>query len=171
MRILDTHLCVVFLPPFLPPLSFFFFFRFYLFLERGEGREKKRERNMDVREKHWLVASYTSADQGPNLQPRHVPRPGIGLATFHFVGWCPTNWVTPVRAPRRFFLCDIVLGDLALSTQEREGRIFWSQTHPAWNPASTACCCVCFSVGFFICKMLIMTTFAPFLPNVCHLCA
>ena len=24
----------------------------YLFLERGEGREKERERNIDVREKH-----------------------------------------------------------------------------------------------------------------------
>ena len=32
---------------------------FYLLLERGEGREKKRERNIDVREKHRSVASYT----------------------------------------------------------------------------------------------------------------
>ena len=29
----------------------------YLFLERREGREKERERNIDVREKHWSVAS------------------------------------------------------------------------------------------------------------------
>ena len=28
----------------------------YLFLERGEGREKERERNVHVREKHYLVA-------------------------------------------------------------------------------------------------------------------
>ena len=30
----------------------------YLFLERREGREKERERNIDVREKHPLVASH-----------------------------------------------------------------------------------------------------------------
>ena len=38
-----------------------FFLRFYLLLEREEGREKKRERNMDVWdvwEIHWLVASH-----------------------------------------------------------------------------------------------------------------
>ena len=29
----------------------------YLFLERGEGREKKMERNINVWEKHWSVAS------------------------------------------------------------------------------------------------------------------
>ena len=29
----------------------------HLFLERGEGREKERERNINVREKHQLVAS------------------------------------------------------------------------------------------------------------------
>ena len=31
----------------------------YLFLERWEGKEKERERNTDVLEKHWLVASQT----------------------------------------------------------------------------------------------------------------
>ena len=35
------------------------FKRFYLFLERGEGREKDRERNIDVREIHQSVASRT----------------------------------------------------------------------------------------------------------------
>ena len=30
----------------------------YLFLERGEGREKDRERNIDVQEKHQLVDSH-----------------------------------------------------------------------------------------------------------------
>ena len=46
-------------------LSFFT----YLFLERGEGREKERERNSDVREKHQSAASGTHPDWGP--------RPGI----------------------------------------------------------------------------------------------
>ena len=47
-----------------------YFLRFYLFLERGEGREKERERNINVREIHPLVASLMHPNQGPNLQPR-----------------------------------------------------------------------------------------------------
>ena len=31
----------------------------YLFLERGKGREKERERNIDVWEKHWLPLAHT----------------------------------------------------------------------------------------------------------------
>ena len=53
---------------------FILFLRFYLSLERGEEREKKRERNIDVRGKHILtVASRTHPDRGLNSQPRHVP--------------------------------------------------------------------------------------------------
>ena len=33
----------------------------YLFLVRGKGREKKRERNIDEREKRGLVASHMRA--------------------------------------------------------------------------------------------------------------
>ena len=48
-------------------LSFFFFEDFiYLFLERGEGKEKGRETSMCgclSRAPYW----------GPGLQPRHVP--------------------------------------------------------------------------------------------------
>ena len=50
----------------------FFFFKI-LVLERGEGRERERERNIDGREKHQSVASHTHPNQGPNLQPRHMP--------------------------------------------------------------------------------------------------
>ena len=39
-------------------LLLLFFLRFYLSLEREEGREKE-ERNIDISEKHWLVASRT----------------------------------------------------------------------------------------------------------------
>ena len=45
----------------------------YLFLERGEGREKVMGRNIDVQEKYRLLASRTHRNQGLNLQPRHVP--------------------------------------------------------------------------------------------------
>ena len=39
-------------------------------LGTGERRERERERNIDVREKHRLVASHTRPFQGPNPQPR-----------------------------------------------------------------------------------------------------
>ena len=38
------------------------------FREKGE-----REKHINVRKKHWLIASYTSPDQGLNLQPGYVP--------------------------------------------------------------------------------------------------
>ena len=44
-----------------------------LILERGEGREREWERNIDVREKHRSVASHMCPVGEPNLQPRHVP--------------------------------------------------------------------------------------------------
>ena len=36
----------------------------YWLLEKGEGREKERERNIDVRQKHGPVASHRHPDQG-----------------------------------------------------------------------------------------------------------
>ena len=48
----------------------------YLFLERRKGREKERERNIDVGKKHHSVASRMCLDRGPeptNPQPRHMP--------------------------------------------------------------------------------------------------
>ena len=52
-----------------------------LFLEREEKQEVK-ERNIDVREKHRLVASFLP---GPNPQLWHMPWPGMKLANFHFL--------------------------------------------------------------------------------------
>ena len=48
--------------------SFLFFFKdcIYLFLERGEGREKEGRRNINV----WLPFVHP---QPPGPQPRHVP--------------------------------------------------------------------------------------------------
>ena len=45
----------------------------YLVLERWEGREKKRERNTDVREIPQSVGYLTPPTGGPGPQPRHVP--------------------------------------------------------------------------------------------------
>ena len=46
----------------------FYFFKgfIYLFLERGEGREKERERNIDVQEIHWSVAFHMPPTGDPN---------------------------------------------------------------------------------------------------------
>ena len=65
----------------------------YWFLERGEGRERERERNVAVREKHWPVASCTHAP----WQDRTY-NPGMcEAATFQFAVWC-SNWATPAKA-------------------------------------------------------------------------
>ena len=68
----------------IPGLFFFFKILFYFlkFLQRGEGRE--RERNINVREKHKSIAFPTRPNQGPGLEPRHVPWLGSKQATFHF---------------------------------------------------------------------------------------
>ena len=63
-----------------------------MFLERGEGREKERERNI-----HVGCLSHTPF-WGPGLQPRHVPRMGIEPVTLWFTGWCSVHWATPTRA-------------------------------------------------------------------------
>ena len=45
----------------------------YLFLEQGEGREKQRERTIDVREIHGSVAAHTHPHPGTEPQPVQVP--------------------------------------------------------------------------------------------------
>ena len=65
-----------------------------LILERGRGRE----RNINMKEKHWLVASHTDPDQRGNcnlsmcLYQESNPRP------FGFWDDTPTDWSTPARA-------------------------------------------------------------------------
>ena len=54
------------------------FLKIYLFLERGEQREKEWERNINV----WL--SLTRSHWGPGPQPKHVPQLRIQPATLWF---------------------------------------------------------------------------------------
>ena len=42
-------------------------------------------------------------NQGPVLQPRHVPWLGIKPATLWFTGWHSVHWATPVRDSPHFF--------------------------------------------------------------------
>ena len=70
----------------------------YLFIERGEGREKERERNIAVWEMYWLVSCLLhNPNWGPGPQPRRVPWLGIELVTFLVTGWHLIHWATPAR--------------------------------------------------------------------------
>ena len=63
-----------------------YIFKIFYFLDRGEGREKEREKNIDVWEKH-----LTCPNQGPGLQPTHLPWLVIEPVTFQFVGQRPAT--------------------------------------------------------------------------------
>ena len=72
-----------------------FFKKKTLFIFREKGMEGEREG-----EKHRSVISclsYTSS-QGPDLQPRHVPRPEVKWASFQLADQYSVHWTTPARA-------------------------------------------------------------------------
>ena len=73
------------------------FLRFYLFLDRGEGRVKEGEGHHCVKETLIGCLSH-SPNRGLGLQPSRVPWPGIKPATFCLSGWCATKWTIRVRA-------------------------------------------------------------------------
>ena len=85
--------------------SFVFrFVKLYLFIYLfiwEEGREEERERNIDVREKHWLAAFWPG--WGPKPQPWHVPWLEIQPVTTRFAGQRPTSWATPARVAQCSF--------------------------------------------------------------------
>ena len=66
----------------------------YLFLEKGEGKE---------REKHQCVVASRAPYWGPSPQPRHVPWLGIGLQILWFIGPHSIHWAIPARALCAFF--------------------------------------------------------------------
>ena len=69
-------------------IIFYLHLRTCLLILAGGWGKRKRERNINAREKHWLVASPMCLDQGPNPKPRHVPWPGTEFMIFRFMGWC-----------------------------------------------------------------------------------
>ena len=75
------------------PAKLWFLKGFYLLLERREGREKERERNINA----WLPFLHP-LHWGPGPQPRHVPWLEIEPATLWFTGQHSILWATPVRA-------------------------------------------------------------------------
>ena len=84
----------------------FFFFFFFLLLFRETGRDRRREKNIDVGEKHRLVAFCRHWDWGiihtqtggSNPPPRCEPWLGIEPLTFWLWDDLPTNWATLARA-------------------------------------------------------------------------
>ena len=82
--------------------STYIFLRFYLFiLDRGEGREKDKERNINV----WLPLVHPLLGTWSGLQPRHVPWLGIKMATLGFADRCSIHWDTPSRA--KIFILEV----------------------------------------------------------------
>ena len=65
--------------------------RTYLLILEGE---EERKRNINVREKQWLVVSHTCSDLGSYLQPRYLLQPGIEPTTFGVGDNALTNWAT-----------------------------------------------------------------------------
>ena len=68
---------------------------FINFWERRLGRERERERNIDVGEKHWSVACQMHPDQESNPGP------------FGVLDNVPTNWATQ---PGLLFLKLLLVG-------------------------------------------------------------
>ena len=64
---------------------------FIYFLREDKAGEKERVKNIYAGDKHLSVTSWTPPNHRLNLQPRHMPWPGIELATFHFTGQCPNQ--------------------------------------------------------------------------------
>ena len=72
---------------------FALFFFFLLIPERGEGREKERGRNIDVRGKHRSLASCMSPHWGPNSQPRAYALTGNRTCDLLLCGMTPNQLI------------------------------------------------------------------------------
>ena len=85
-------------------------------------RERERNRNIHMREKHWPVSSHTCPNQGWNPQPRYVTWSGIELielANFWSTGWHSIPLSHTARGLRKTF-----------KKMFLEGKIYWQQIPP-----------------------------------------
>ena len=96
---------------------FLIFRKIYLFLERGEGREKER-RETCVRDT-LIGCLLHNLNWVPGLQLRHVPWLGIELATFQFTGRHLIHWATPSRAIylKKFFFYLLIFRESELASE------------------------------------------------------
>ena len=74
-------------------LSLLLFFKDFMYLSLGirGGGERKRDRNINARDKRWPGASRIRPDQGQDSPPRHVLQLGIEPAAFCFAEQHPTT--------------------------------------------------------------------------------
>ena len=63
----------------------------YLFLERREGRKQERDRNISVREKHWLVASLYMPQPGTEPAIQQCALTGNQACNLSFCGMMPNQ--------------------------------------------------------------------------------
>ena len=83
--------------------------------KRGEGRDRERQRNIDVREKHPSVVPLTLPNQGLNPQAKHVPWPRIEPMTFPIMRW-HSNQLSHTARTR----CQLLRGERALYIELKE---------------------------------------------------
>ena len=67
------------------------------------GGEKESERETSIGNIRCVVASHAHPNRGLGLEPRHVPRLGINLATLWLTGPHSIHWATPARVEWGFF--------------------------------------------------------------------
>ena len=77
----------------------------YLFLDTGREGERQEEKHQCEREASVGCLSH-SPNQGPT-QPRHVPWPGIELATLWFASQHSIHWVPQARAVSWLFMTNM----------------------------------------------------------------
>ena len=127
---------VYFIYLFLTPNIFKKYF-IHLFLERGEGREEERERNIHV----WLPLVCSLLGTWPATQACALT--GNQTRTLWFAGWHSVHWATPDRANSKHFYMGIFL-----SFGRREGALFFS--------------IIFFFIFFIVYIITVITTFSPF---------
>ena len=82
----------------------------YLFLERGEEKEKERERNIWCERGPLIGCLSHSTNRGSGPQPRHMPDWESNWQPFS--DWLhPTHWATPVRAMTAILTYRLIRGE------------------------------------------------------------
>ena len=111
------------------------FFKSLLFiLDRGEGREKERARNIHV----WLPLTHPPPGTWLGLQPKHVPWLRIKPAALWFAGQCSIHWATPGRAQVYPYIWASRHGDPQVTIPD-----LWNHSHSSGHCFSTVKCLIC----------------------------
>ena len=83
--------------------------------------ERERERNIDVREKHWSVASCMRPNQGSNRNLDMCPDRESNPQTFGVQGDAPINWATQLGLFLIFWETSILFSIVAAPFYTQKG--------------------------------------------------